>query len=84
VSKRMDIMSQSEVNNYRKVYQFPNGYGASIVCHEFSYGHQNGLFEVAVLDKDGGLCYDTPITNDVLGHLDFWQVAMTLKQIESL
>lgn len=80
----MGIILQSEVNNYRKVYQFPNGYGASIVCHEFSYGHQDGLFEVAVLDKDGDLCYDTPITSDVLGHLNFYQVAMILKQIESL
>ena len=71
-------------NNYRKVYQFPNGYGASVVCHDFSYGHKDGLFEVAVLDKNGDLCYDTPITDDVLGHLNFNGVAQTLERIKSL
>jgi len=43
-----------------------------------------GLFEVAVLDKDGELCYDTPITDDVIGYLTFQEVADTLKKIESL
>ena len=48
---------------------YPNGYGASIVKRLYSYGCEDDLWEVAVLDKDGDLCYDTPITNDVLGYL---------------
>ena len=51
---------------YRVVY--PNGYGASIVKHYGSYGHDDDLWEVGVL-RDDTLCYDTDITDDVLGYL---------------
>ena len=40
-------------------------------CAKFSMGNNKGLYELAVLDKDGSLCYDTPITNDVIGSLKF-------------
>jgi hypothetical protein len=46
---------------------FPNGYGASIVRFDGSYGYEKGLWEVAVVDKNG-LCYDTHITEDVIGY----------------
>ena len=41
---------QSEHNQYRKTYTFNNGYGASVICNQSSYGGDNGLFEIAVLD----------------------------------
>lgn len=46
---------------------FPNGYGASVINHSFSYGT-----ELAILKGDKekyDLCYDTPITDDVIGHI---------------
>ena len=64
--------------------KFDNGYGASIVRHSFSYGNEKGLWELAVIDKNGELCYDTPITNDVLGYLTEEEVNATLDQIEAL
>jgi hypothetical protein len=71
-------------NNYRRRIAYPNGYTASVVCHSFSYGGENGLFEVAVL-RNEELHYDNPVTNgDVLGHLDFEEVAKTLTQIAAL
>ena len=48
---------------------FENGYGVSVVCHSFSYGGNSGLYELAVLDREGNIPYDTPVTDDVLGHL---------------
>ena len=63
---------------------FPNGYGASIVCHPFSYGNEEGLWELAVLNKEGNICYDTPITNDVLGWLTDEDVNIILDQIAAL
>ena len=69
---------------YKKVYSFPNGYGASVVCNDMSYGNKMGLFEVAVLDSDGRICYDSPITSDVLGFLDFCDVADVLNKIKAL
>ena len=71
------------------VYKFENGYGASVVCHEFSYGGDQGLKELAVLtfpddDERYELCYSTEITNDVLGYLSDEDVADLLVKIEAL
>ena len=71
-------------NQYQKVYTFDNGYGASVICKQGSYGNTDGLFELAVLDKDGKICCDTPITSDVIGYMTHDYVARVLKDIESL
>lgn len=62
-------------------FAFANGYGASVIRHEFSYGGPEGLWELAVLNSSGDLCYTTPITSDVIGHLDERAVALLLDQI---
>lgn len=46
------------------IVSFENGYGASIISGPYSYG-----VELAVLDSEGHLTYDTPVTDNVLGHL---------------
>lgn len=71
------------MNNYHKVFKFDNGYEASVVSNAMTYGGKNGLFEVAVM-KDGKIVYDTPVTNDVVGWLDFAGVADILNQIKAL
>lgn len=73
-----------EQNGYQLVYQFDNGYGASVVKHDFSYGGKNGQYEVAVLDNEGALCYDTPITSDVIGYLTMTEVDKILVNISHL
>ena len=65
-------------------YKFDNGYGASVVCHSGSYGGNQGLYEIAVLDSKGDLCYDTPITDDVIGYANEDKVLDTLHRIKSL
>jgi len=71
-------------NGYQLVYKFDNGYGASVVKHDFSYGGKNGQYEVAVLDNEGALCYDTPITSDVIGYLTMSEVDKILVNISHL
>lgn len=66
---------------------FPNGYGASVIKTSFSYGGKNGLYELAVLrgtEADWHLCYSTPITDDVLGHLTPGDVTAYLNEIAAL
>jgi hypothetical protein len=64
--------------------KFLNGYGASIIKGPYTYGGDKGLYELAVLDASGDLCYSTPITDDVLGHLSPDDVTRTLEAIEAL
>ena len=64
--------------------QFDNGYGASIVRSQYTYGGDKGLYELAVLDSNGSLTYDTPITNDVIGYLRPEDVTDVMEKIQQL
>ena len=74
--------------HYEHRFKFPNNYGASVVKHIGSYGATKDLFELAVLkfEENGQsyLCYDTPITDDVLGWLTNKDVLNYLKKIKHL
>jgi hypothetical protein len=63
---------------------FDNGYGASVVKGPMSYGGDRGLYELAVLDSNGELTYDTPVTSDVEGYLSEEDVTKLLEQIQKL
>ena len=65
-------------------FSFANGYGASVIKHSGSYGHDEDLWELAVLDSTGDLCYDTPITSDVLGWLSEEAVLAACDKIAQL
>ena len=71
------------IEGYRRKIDYPNGYSASIISNDYSYGGDRGLFEVAVI-HDEIIVYDTPVTKDVVGHLDFAGVCNILKDIEEL
>jgi hypothetical protein len=70
--------------DYQKIYKFDNGYGASVVCNFGTYGAKDGLFEVAILDSNGSITYDTPVSGGVIGWLDFAGVADILNKIKAL
>lgn len=65
-------------------FTFDNGFGASVVRSDMSYGGPAGLWELAVFGQDGHLNYDTPITDDVLGWLTEAAVADILRSIAAL
>ena len=63
---------------------FDNGYGISVVQHDYSYGGKLGKYEIAVLNSDGDLVYDTKVTNDVVGYLTPDEVSDYMIQIQEL
>jgi hypothetical protein len=64
--------------------QFENGFGASVVKTDYTYGGDKGLYELAVLDSDGNLTYDTPVTDDVIGYLRPEDVTDVMAKIQQL
>jgi hypothetical protein len=60
-----------------------NGYEVSVVQSQYTYGGDKGLFELAVF-KDGEICYDTPITNDVIGYLRPEDVTDVMEKLQKL
>lgn len=85
--------NRSSNGGVQHLYRFPNGYGASVVCSMFSYGGDQSLWELAVIywpDPENqdiynfDLTYETPVTSDVVGHLNSEDVTELLTQIEAL
>lgn len=69
-------------------FKFDNNYGASVIKHIGSYGYEKDLFELAVIhfDENGEseLCYETQITDDILGCLSNDEVLDILGKIKKL
>ena len=64
--------------------EFPNGWGASIVQNDASYGGKSNLFEIAVLDSKGAINSQTDITDDVVGWCDEDDIDRILSAISKL
>ena len=78
-----DIMN-NDIKWIRARLKFDNGYGVSVVQGPHSYGGKVGLYELAVLDADGDVCYDTPITDNVIGFLKPEDVSKHMIEIQEL
>lgn len=68
---------------------FPNGYGISVVqfTTPFGAGSYGAVYESAILkgtEDDWELCYDTILTDDVLGNQMEEEVEVLLYEIENL
>ena len=61
----MTLSERPELGGLQKIFEFPNGFGASVVIHDFSYG-----LELALLDKDHNIIQHPDITDDVAGFLN--------------
>lgn len=84
----MILLERNLNGGTQTLHKFDNGYGASVVFHLGSYGSDQGLKELAVIKFYEGdkwhLCYETEITDDVLGYLTDEDVADLLVRIEAL
>lgn len=77
-------MSDTFYNGVRTRIHFENGFGASIVKHNYSYGGKEGLYELAVLYQNE-IHYDNPVADgDVRGYLTEEDVTELLNQIQKL
>ena len=77
----------SPEDGMQALHFFSNGYGVSVVSFPGSYGYEQGLYEVAVLqgtEDDFELCYDTSVADDVLGHRDEIDIENILEEVAAL
>ena len=57
-------------------FHFLNGYGASVACHDGSYGGDEGLYELAEVNPAGHIVDDS-----IKGWLCFHEVDVYLREI---
>ena len=75
----MTLPEREELGGVQKLFEFPNGYGASVVIHDFSYG-----LELALLDADCNIIQHPDITDDVAGFLNSDTACDLLEKIARL
>ena len=89
----MEIITD-EYKKKQAIHFFENGFGISIINiknHDetfLSYTKSEEEYEIAVLQKrengSSSITYETPITDDVIGHLRIKDVYKIMKKIEKL
>lgn len=67
----------------QSVMYFDNGYGVSVVCGPLFYSNGVDTYELAIL-HDGGIAYDTGITDDVMGYLSSSEVTDVMRKVQEL
>ena len=80
-------VKETNVSGYDRsvqvIYEFPNGYGASVITGSVAQADAGRPYEVAVF-LNGNICYDTPVTDDVIPYLDEFDVLRVLNEIKAL
>jgi len=78
--------------SYQAKLKFDNGYGVSVIAGPTAYSSPREYlpnpyfyeqYELAVL-KDGNVCYDTEITNDVLGYRSKDEITEAIEKVQQL
>ena len=61
-------LSLPDVGGVHYIFNFPNGYKASVIKKWGSYGYEDDLWEIALLDKYGDITYEEDFDYDVIGY----------------
>lgn len=80
---KFDIHSGGLMLGRQARMKFPNGYGVSVIIGRMFYSNGIDTYELAIF-KGENICYDTPITNDVLGYLSKEEVTEIMKKVQEL
>lgn len=80
---RFEEITYTKYYKKQGILNFDNGYGVSVVQGTGTYSNNENQWELAVL-KNGELCYDTPITPDVIGWLSEADVTEVMKKVQEL
>ena len=82
------MLRKCKLDGVQYIFRFDNNYGASVVKFTHTYGYESDLWELAVIkfDENGDydLVYDTPVADDVVGHLTDGEVCWYLGRIRDL
>ena len=81
--KDLEFKDKKYMDGQAAALEFDNGYGVSVICGFGAYSNNDTPYELAIL-KHGSLCYDTEITNDVIGYLTPDDVTNYMKQVQEL
>ena len=85
---KFDLLTFEKIKHQdgvQAIVEFPNGFGASIIKSDSSFGGKSGLFELAVLDNEtGNINSTTDITDDVIGWQDEGDIDRILNAISML
>lgn len=63
---------------------FDNGYGVSVIFGDMFYSNGVDTYELAVVDKNELLIYDTPVTDDVECWKTADEITELMKQVQEL
>ena len=79
---------RSDERMSRLLVIFTNGYELSIIFGKYSYGYEQGLFEIAPINKrgelDGSLFDEDDQGNEVLGHVDLEKINYYMRKLALL
>lgn len=71
----------------RRQKEFDNGYAVSVIRNSMSYGHEQGLFEIALFNPNGQMTSAEGITDDgdtVRGWLSYEEVLDIFEKVSKL
>lgn len=90
--KDLEFKTHQTGEGQQATMMFENGYGVSVVRFKVmgrygSYTSNESEWELAVLkgdEKEWSLTYETPITDDVMGHLSEEEVSEVMQKVQEL